>query len=166
MVSPPTLEGKKVGVFASRSPYRPNPIGISAVRLLKITGTEIWIENHDFVDGTPVLDIKPYVTTSDVFPMAKMGWLKSQAKPKKVVIQKSVLNQLSKKPLIKEFVIRNLERNLKSKSKRIAWKSLTQGVLAYRYLRFTFEVLAKSVRVVGLKQTNNHADDEINSRIL
>lgn len=69
-VRPPRLGGnKKVGTFASRSPFRPNPIGLSAVRLLNIDFkdqiAELTISGGDFVDGTPVLDIKPYLPYVD-----------------------------------------------------------------------------------------------------
>ncbi len=57
-ITPPRGNEKK-GLFATRSPHRPNPIGISAVKLIKIDGLKIYIEDHDFIDGTPVLDIKP-----------------------------------------------------------------------------------------------------------
>jgi tRNA-Thr(GGU) m(6)t(6)A37 methyltransferase TsaA len=71
----PPRSPKKVGVFASRSPYRPNPIGMSAVELVKIEGSIITIKAHDLLDGTPILDIKPYLAYSDSWPHAKNGWL-------------------------------------------------------------------------------------------
>jgi hypothetical protein len=64
-----------VGVFASRSPYRPNPLGLSCVELVGISGGEVHIRNHDLLDGTPVLDLKPYVPYVDAFPDAAAGWL-------------------------------------------------------------------------------------------
>jgi tRNA-Thr(GGU) m(6)t(6)A37 methyltransferase TsaA len=65
----------KVGVLASRSPYRPNPIGLSAVELLKIEGSRITVKSHDLLDGTPILDIKPYIAYADSFPSATQSWL-------------------------------------------------------------------------------------------
>ena len=63
---PPSIKGlPKVGVFASRSQYRPNPIALRLVRLLKVKGNEIFVGGLDAVDGTPVLDIKPYVPGFD-----------------------------------------------------------------------------------------------------
>ncbi|MCM8530648.1 MAG: tRNA (N6-threonylcarbamoyladenosine(37)-N6)-methyltransferase TrmO [Lentisphaeraceae bacterium] len=73
LVQPPRGE-KKVGVFACRSPHRPNPIGISAVDLVKIEGRKVFIRNHDFLDGTPILDIKPYISEVDSYSVAS-GWL-------------------------------------------------------------------------------------------
>lgn len=65
MIAPPRLDGKKVGVLATRSPHRPNPIGISLVRLSKIEGSSIYFHGSDMVDQTPVIDIKPYIPSYD-----------------------------------------------------------------------------------------------------
>lgn len=64
-ISPPRLDGKKVGVLATRSPHRPNPIGISLVKLDRIEGSTIYFYGSDMVDETPVLDIKPYIPSYD-----------------------------------------------------------------------------------------------------
>ena len=63
------------GVFATRAPARPNPIGISVVRLLKVEDNILHVENVDVVDGTPLLDIKPYVPDFDGVHESKVGWL-------------------------------------------------------------------------------------------
>jgi len=63
------------GLFATRAPSRPNPVGISAVRLLGISGCRLDIGELDLLDGTPVLDIKPYVPEFDAYPEAVAGWL-------------------------------------------------------------------------------------------
>lgn len=79
-IRPPRLGGaKKVGVLASRSPHRPNPIGLSAVRLVKVDanaqgGVEIEVAGVDILDGTPILDIKPYIPYADSIPDARAGW--------------------------------------------------------------------------------------------
>lgn len=69
----------RVGTFASRSPYRPNPIGLSCVRLLKIEGLTLYVDEADLLNGSPVLDIKPYIPMADSFPKAKAGWVEEQA---------------------------------------------------------------------------------------
>jgi tRNA-Thr(GGU) m(6)t(6)A37 methyltransferase TsaA len=75
MVRPPRGDGEKRGVFSTRSPHRPNRIGLSCVRLLKVEGRSLLIEGHDLLDGTPVYDIKPYLPQADSFPEAKAGWI-------------------------------------------------------------------------------------------
>jgi tRNA-Thr(GGU) m(6)t(6)A37 methyltransferase TsaA len=72
----PFLDDTSRGIFAVRAPRRPNPIGISVVRLEKVEGTTLYISNVDMVDGTPLLDIKPYVPDFDgVVEDSRIGWL-------------------------------------------------------------------------------------------
>jgi tRNA (adenine37-N6)-methyltransferase len=71
----PFLDQKIHGVFATRAPKRPNQIGISIVKLNKIEGNILEIENVDILDGTPLLDIKPYIPAFDLYENAKTGWM-------------------------------------------------------------------------------------------
>jgi tRNA-Thr(GGU) m(6)t(6)A37 methyltransferase TsaA len=71
----PFLDETLRGVFATRAPRRPNPIGISVVKLVRLEGTILHIEDIDIVDGTPLLDIKPYVPEFDITGGKKLGWL-------------------------------------------------------------------------------------------
>jgi tRNA (adenine37-N6)-methyltransferase len=71
----PPRGGPKRGVLATRSPHRPNPIGLSAVELVRIEGRTLHLRGVDLLDGTPVLDIKPYVPYADAFPEARAGWI-------------------------------------------------------------------------------------------
>jgi len=77
LVTPPRHTRKKVGVFATRAPYRPNHIGLSCVKLDKVEGLKIHVSESDILDGSPILDIKPYLPYSDSFPDVKTGWVKS-----------------------------------------------------------------------------------------
>ena len=79
LVTPPRHTRKKVGVFATRAPYRPNPIGLSCVKLEKIEGLKIFISESDILDGSPILDIKPYLPYSDSFPGSATGWVKNDS---------------------------------------------------------------------------------------
>ena len=74
-VQPPRGAKGKRGVFATRSPHRPNPIGISVVPLLGVEGLTVTVGSNDLLDGTPILDIKPYIPAVDSFPEARTGWL-------------------------------------------------------------------------------------------
>ena len=78
-VLPPRSASGRKGDFATRSPSRPNPLGLSAVRLDRIEGLTLHIRDVDLVDGTPVLDIKPYVPYTDAYPGAATGWLHDEA---------------------------------------------------------------------------------------
>lgn len=70
----PFLDTVPHGIFATRAPRRPNPIGLSVVKLVTVIGSGLVIEDVDILDGTPLLDIKPYVPAFDCFPDAKAGW--------------------------------------------------------------------------------------------
>ncbi|MCK5897122.1 MAG: tRNA (N6-threonylcarbamoyladenosine(37)-N6)-methyltransferase TrmO, partial [Cocleimonas sp.] len=79
LIRPPRLGGnKRIGVFASRSTFRPNPIGMSAVELIKVNHNKgkvsLLLRGCDLVDGTPIIDIKPYLPYSDVIPNASAGF--------------------------------------------------------------------------------------------
>jgi tRNA-Thr(GGU) m(6)t(6)A37 methyltransferase TsaA len=74
-VLPPRSGRTKRGVFATRSPHRPNPIGLSLCTLIDINGRTIRVENPDLLDGTPILDIKPYIPYAEAFPDSEIGWL-------------------------------------------------------------------------------------------
>jgi tRNA-Thr(GGU) m(6)t(6)A37 methyltransferase TsaA len=75
----PFMDDNMRGVFATRAPQRPNAIGISVVRLMQVQGCTIFIEDIDVLDGTPLLDIKPYVPEFDVRAVERTGWLHNKA---------------------------------------------------------------------------------------
>ena len=74
----PFMDDQERGVFATRAPSRPNPIGISVVRLNRIENNILYIQNVDIIDGTPLLDIKPYVPEFDSKEDIKIGWLEKR----------------------------------------------------------------------------------------
>ena len=74
----PFMDDQERGVFATRAPSRPNPIGISVVRLNRIENNILYIQNVDIIDGTPLLDIKPYVPEFDSKEDIKIGWLEKK----------------------------------------------------------------------------------------
>ncbi len=74
----PFLDSVAHGVFATRSPIRPNRIGLSVVRLIAIQGSTLRFEGTDMLDGTPVLDIKPYVPAFDARQTDRIGWFASK----------------------------------------------------------------------------------------
>jgi tRNA (adenine37-N6)-methyltransferase len=80
-VLPPRSTTGRKGVFATRSPHRPNPVGMSVVRLERVEGLILHIRDSDMLDGTPVLDLKPYVAYTDAHPGAGAGWLEDAAQP-------------------------------------------------------------------------------------
>jgi tRNA-Thr(GGU) m(6)t(6)A37 methyltransferase TsaA len=71
----PYRDTREHGVFATRVPSRINPIGMSAVRLVSVEGTTLQVAEIDILDGTPLLDIKPYVPDYDAYPGVRAGWV-------------------------------------------------------------------------------------------
>jgi tRNA-Thr(GGU) m(6)t(6)A37 methyltransferase TsaA len=80
----PFLENKTHGIFAIRSPHRPNHIGLSIVKIIKIDGKKLYFSNVDMLDGTPLLDIKPYIGYFDSRENVKSGWLEKHFKNGKI----------------------------------------------------------------------------------
>ncbi|MFX0040889.1 MAG: tRNA (N6-threonylcarbamoyladenosine(37)-N6)-methyltransferase TrmO [Promethearchaeota archaeon] len=80
--SKPFLDNEIKGVFAIRTPFRPNPIGISILKILKIEENKVLVQNVDMLDKTPLLDLKPYISKFDNIKVNKIGWLQGKIKRK------------------------------------------------------------------------------------
>ena len=80
--SKPFLDNEVKGVFAIRTPFRPNPIGLSILEIIGIKENKIEVNNVDILDNTPLLDLKPYTPQFDNFKTTKIGWLKGKIKKK------------------------------------------------------------------------------------
>jgi tRNA-Thr(GGU) m(6)t(6)A37 methyltransferase TsaA len=109
LVRPPRFLGKeKWGVFASRSPHRPNHLGLSAVGFKKIeygpNKITLWVEGVDLVSGTPILDIKPYLAYSDAYPLASCGPFQQKPDLKKVRWEVQVELEVSTRILIEKII--------------------------------------------------------------
>jgi len=77
LVVVPFLDSSPRGIFATRAPKRPNPIGLSVVKLVSIEDNQLHIEGVDILDGTPLLDIKPYVPEFDAPMVNRIGWMEA-----------------------------------------------------------------------------------------
>lgn len=77
----PPRDRTKRGLFATRAPDRPNPLILSALDLVSVFGTRITVRGCDFLDGTPILDLKPYIPAYDAFPGARAGWVDGLVEP-------------------------------------------------------------------------------------
>lgn len=110
-VRPPRLGGnERVGVFASRSPFRPNGLGLSSVRIAKIENGEIEVLGADLMDGTPIYDIKPYVPYADSHPTARGGFTeKREWKKLEVEIPEEIQSVFSPDDL--QALIQTLEQD-------------------------------------------------------
>jgi len=170
LVQPPRHTRKKVGVFATRAPYRPNPVGISCVKLNRIEGLKIYISNSDILDGSPVIDIKPYLPYSDSFPDSKTGWVKHGLEEIYNVNfledAETRLEWLKKEANInlKSFAKLQLEFNPTDDSrKRITKISETNYVLAYRTWRISYNVDAEQHTLTIENIFSGYTPDELNN---
>lgn len=144
-VRPPRM-GKKRGVFATRAPHRPNPIGLSCVRLLSVKGLRLEVESHDILDGSPILDIKPYLPYADSFPGSRIGWLEEKEEILKMDVSWSPFAQKQVEwiearyalPLQEKIDARLIYFSPSSSSNRIRQLQESYYSLAYRTWRCLF----------------------------
>jgi tRNA-Thr(GGU) m(6)t(6)A37 methyltransferase TsaA len=156
MIRPPRGQ-HKVGVFASRAPYRPNPIGLSCVELVGIQGLSLRIRGHDLLNGTPILDIKPYLPYADSFPDSRIGWLEQIDAPSHEIAYApqaaQELDWLQRRGVasLAPFVQQQLETQpTDARRKRV--RQLPDGCweLAYRTWRIRFALAAQPPRITIL----------------
>ncbi|MBX7258554.1 MAG: tRNA (N6-threonylcarbamoyladenosine(37)-N6)-methyltransferase TrmO [Candidatus Hydrogenedentes bacterium] len=167
MVQPPRAS-RKVGVFASRAPYRPNPIGLSCVELISIQGLIVNVGPHDLLDGTPILDIKPYLPYADSFPEAKCGWVEDVAEDLWEVCfaleadqQLAWLERAGVKA-IRAFLRQQLrELPFDQQRKRIRPIAGTQWEIAYRTWRIDYGVDETARRVMVQRVRSAYTDEDL-----
>ncbi len=172
MVTPPRHTRKKVGVFATRAPYRPNQIGMSCVRLINIQGLKITITDSDILDGAPVLDIKPYLPYSDSFPDARTGWVKGSDESTKYIVAFETLS--AEKMLwlkseaninLRSFVKLQLEFSPVDDTRKRIEKTLSESseeyILSYRTWRIRYIVNIDENAVTVMDVYSAYDDQEL-----
>jgi tRNA-Thr(GGU) m(6)t(6)A37 methyltransferase TsaA len=169
LVRPPVAgTEEKVSVFATRSPHRPNPVGMSCVELVKIDGLDVHIRNFDMLDKTPVLDLKPYIPAADAFPEARTGWLEKTAVEHYEVTftaaaaEKAAWILSVSKLDLKRFCEIQLGHDPLNKSrKRVCPGSIPdEFIIACRTwrIRFSLNELSKKIEVTGVESGYTAAD--------
>ena len=168
LVQTPRSEGK-IGVFATRAPYRPNAIGISAVALSSIDGLKVYVGPNDLIDGTPILDIKPYHPQADMMENSKIEWLDQNQTLRYNLnfspFAEDQIDYLENKGVfdLKNFIHRQLEVDPMNKNKkRVKSKTADIWELAYRTWRIDFMVIEKTVSVLSLQSGYSSEDLEKN----
>lgn len=155
MVQTPRSD-KKIGVFATRAPYRPNPIGLSVVKIISIEGLNIHVSENDILNGSPIYDIKPYHPEYDLVTGAKIDWLqKSSLKKQKITFSPMAKEQIEfLKNLnidIKSFIIRQLEFDPINNEKKRVTENSGYWTLAYRTWRIDFSVIESKIAILSLR---------------
>ena len=169
LVLPPRGPHVKRGVFATRSPYRPNSVGLSSVELVKIEGRTLTVRGTDLLDGTPILDIKPYVPYADAFSESRAGWLDGLEKKR---LEVGFATQAEEKlkwleergaKSIRGFMMTQLEYDpLDSDRKRVS-QTETAHRLAYRTWRADFTIEDSRVVVTNILSGYSAADLDENA---
>lgn len=154
---PVAMPGKdRVGIFASRSPYRPNSIGLSCVRLLKIEKLTLYVDEADLLDGSPVFDIKPYIPKADAFLNAKAGWADLQCDDIWNVVASENFTEQSDclvslgGPDLAAFAKVQLSNSPFDTTRKRVEVSGEAGVLSFRVFRIDF-CLENATRTITLK---------------
>jgi tRNA (adenine37-N6)-methyltransferase len=155
MVLTPRSE-KKIGVFATRAPYRPNPIGMTVVKLEKIEGLNIFVGPNDLLNQTPILDIKPYHPESDLIQNSSLKWLNQNTKKYKInfsPLATSQIDFLNSNGLseLKTFILRQLEYDPINADKKRVSENTGYWTLSYRTWRVDFILVDTTASVVGIR---------------
>lgn len=171
MVNPPRNPNSiKRGVFSTRAPYRPNPIGMSCVKLDKIKGLTLHISELDLLDNTPILDIKPYIPYADSFSDSHTGWLEGMEQNANT-IKWDVLALDQSKWLedhgllsFEGYVLKQLEyQPLSTRHKRVRkLENLSEFSLGYRTWRIKFRYTEKtqSIQILSIHSGYSHEELE------
>ena len=155
-VRPPRLGGnKRVGVFATRSPFRPNPIGMSSVRLLSVQHSdvshqmELVVSGADLMDGTPIYDIKPYLSYSDSHPEAVNGFAE-ETKDYKLNVEMSATALLNDGALLNDAVRRDIAYIL-SQDPRPAYQDDPEREYKMDYAGYRITFVVEDARAIVKK---------------
>ncbi len=153
LANPPRTDGKgRKGVFATRSPYRPNQIGISCVKLLSINKNKIYVADIDLLNNTPILDIKPYIPEYDSFPESKIGWMENIIEDVYRIEYSERANEKlnflkQQKIELKGVIESQLGHDIFDKSRNKYIKSEEGYVLRFKSWRIIFDVIDKKVTI-------------------
>lgn len=156
LTNPPYSDGKgKKGVFATRSPYRPNPLGMSCVRLDNVTGNRLYLSGADLLNNTPIIDIKPYLPEYDSFPDASRGWLENVKKEIYAVsfdgVAQARLDFLKKQGVDLTGVINSqLQHNPCDKTRNKFMKENDQLLLRFKSWRIAFIIIEATVIIKNI----------------
>jgi len=165
-VAVPGIE--RVGVFASRAPYRPNPIGLSCVRLVAVRGRTLEVAEADLLDGTPVLDIKPYIPAADAFPNARAGWVDAQRIDRWQVnaadsfaVDAAFVRAHGGPDLLATARLQLVSDPFDDSRKRVARTGDTTGTLSLRMFRIDFKADAVSRTVTLTALRSGYTPEEL-----
>lgn len=160
---------KRVGLFASRAPYRPNPIGMSCVKLKGVDGLTLHVAEADLLDGTPILDIKPYIPAADAFPNACAGWVDGQCADEwdvdattDFLAAAARVRSAGAPDLLRDAKLQ-LSRNPFDLSRKRVTRTSRGGILALRMFRLEFSLDEVTHRITLLRLASGYSPAELNA---
>jgi tRNA-Thr(GGU) m(6)t(6)A37 methyltransferase TsaA len=150
-VRPPRLGGNtRMGVFATRSPYRPNPIGLSSVKLIGIENGELVVSGADVLDGTPIYDIKPYLSFSDSHPDAQNGFAEETKDRTLEVVFYPGIDQVLTRCCPRDTLVQEISYIL-AQDPRPAYQDDPEREYKMDYAGFTITFVVKNTTVIVKK---------------
>lgn len=160
---------EKQGVFSTRSPYRPNPIGLSLVKIDQVDQRKIWVRDFDLLDGTPILDLKPYHPEADVAVNPKLGWMEKLGEQEYAVTTTDQFDRKAQflhlrgiKQLV-PFCGQQLRFDpFNQEKKRVSFTSENDGVLAYRTWRIHFYTKDLMIRLETIR--SGYSDQDLSNK--
>lgn len=155
---------RKIGVFATRAPYRPNPLGLSLVKLLDVNGLKILVSENDILDQSPIYDIKPYHPESDSAEEPKIDWLENSISEKFRVLFSPLAEeqidwlQVKGQKELKTFIQRQLEYDPVNKDKKRVEETHGYWTLAYRTWRVDFSLSEDQIGILAIRSGYSEED--------
>ena len=167
-VMPPRGSSEKRGVFSTRSPLRPNHLGLSCLQLVKIIQLKVFVSGSDLLDGTPIFDIKPYLPYTDSFPQSKTGWLEG-VENERWQVHWHPTTDLARQWLLQKglpldpILMNQLEFDpTNSEKKRVRPTAMdNEWVFAYRTWRIYFTILSFEKTLVCSKIETGYSKEEL-----
>jgi tRNA-Thr(GGU) m(6)t(6)A37 methyltransferase TsaA len=169
LVMVPRGSTEKQGVFATRSPHRPNPVGLSLVKIDEIDQRKIWVRDFDLLDGTPILDLKPYHPEADVAINPKLGWMEKLNEQEYAVSTTAQFDRKAQflytkgvKQLV-PFCGQQLRFDpFNQEKKRVTFTSENDGIIAYRTWRIHFYTDKFLIRLETIR--SGYTDTDLKAR--
>ena len=155
---------KKIGVFATRAPYRPNPIGLSLVELISVNGLTIEIGSNDLLNESPIYDIKPYHPEYDTAENAKIEWIEKSGFNQNTIsispFADSQLDFLERNNVkeIRSFITRQLEYDPTNKDKKRVEQFPNYFSLSYRTWRIDFTLAEEAIGILSIRSGYSEQD--------
>lgn len=168
LVDPPRGGGVKRGVFATRSPYRPNSLGLSCLKVKKIEGRSVWVEGFDLLDQTPIFDIKPYLSYADCFPDSAAGWVDDLPMDYQVLWSEKAQEKIQwleqqLQTSVSKIVENQLQIDPTNGQKKRVKSCEGKYVFSYKTWRLMFFLIGKNVRIEDV--SSGYTGDELSDSL-